>query len=172
MLPTFDLSSDERQLGRNSLVLTRTQPQLVCQLPQTCAEDVLNTLQDSHTPLALEMRRMLMANYERDNDLTLTVPAVLPNAVPELHQDSSSNRTHGLVSSGRSAMYRPAQRLLEQALEVVASCNAPCVPSTVRKMSVQLRAIGASCEAHVPGAEIYHVIKMLCLFTTLVIILC
>ena len=44
----------------------------MCQLPQSCAEDVLNTLQDSHTPLALEMRRMLRANYERDNDLTLT----------------------------------------------------------------------------------------------------
>jgi hypothetical protein len=86
---------------------------------------------------------MLMANYERNNDLTLTVPAVLPNAVPELHQDSSSNRTHGLVSSGRSAMYRPAQRLLEQALEVVASFNAPCVPSTLRKVSGQLPAIWA-----------------------------
>jgi hypothetical protein len=119
---------------------------MVCQLPQSCAEDVLNTLQDSHTPLALEMRRMLMANYERDNDLTLTVPAALPNAVPELHQDSSSSMTHDLVSSGRSAVCRPAQRLLEQALEVVASCNAPCMPSTVRKGTGHLPAIWA----HVP----------------------
>ena len=92
--------------------------QLVSQLPQDCAEDVLNILQDSQTPLALELRRMLRASYEQDNDLNLTVSAALPNAVEELHQDSSPDRTQGSFSSGQSAIQHRARMLLEKASQV------------------------------------------------------
>ena len=88
------------------------------QLPQGCAEDVLNTLQDSQTPLALELRRMLRANYEQDNNFNLAVAAELPNAVQELHQDSDLNRANGSFSSGQSTIHHRARTILEKASQV------------------------------------------------------